>query len=78
MRQRILRTIMTFPTTTDAMAAERLFQKAGLEGRLIPVPGFIRAGCGLAWSAPAGMGQKLCEAAREHGTAYEECQEALL
>ena len=44
--------VITFPTTTSALEAERLLKKAKLQGRLIPVPVSISAGCGLAWCAP--------------------------
>lgn len=44
--------IITFPTTTAAMAADRFCTEQKLPGRLIPVPQEITAGCGLAWKAP--------------------------
>ena len=43
--------IITFHTTTDAMAMEAACKACGAEGRLIPVPRVISAGCGLAWCA---------------------------
>ena len=47
--------VITFYTTTDAMAMERLCKETGADGRLIPVPRAISAGCGLAWCAdPSG------------------------
>ena len=51
MREKKLRLIVTFPTTTSAMAFEKHCQGAGLPGRLIPVPTSITAGCGMAWMA---------------------------
>lgn len=44
--------VITFPTTTCAMEAERLCRLKELPGRLIPVPTRISAGCGMAWCAP--------------------------
>lgn len=41
--------MITFHTTTDAMAMEKACKQAGAPGRLIPVPREISAGCGLAW-----------------------------
>ena len=52
MRAKSLKLIVTFHTTTAAMAMERVCTAAGLPGRLIPVPREITAGCGMAWSAP--------------------------
>lgn len=43
--------VITFHTTTEAMAMERACKDAGADGRLIPVPKAITAGCGLAWCA---------------------------
>lgn len=43
--------VVTFPTTAAAMSCEDLCGKKGLPGRMIPVPGEISAGCGLAWKA---------------------------
>lgn len=41
--------VITFPTTTAAMAFESKAQAAGVPGRLIPVPREISASCGMAW-----------------------------
>lgn len=51
MREKKLRLIITFHTTTDSMAFEKYCQTNGLPGRLIPVPTSITAGCGMAWMA---------------------------
>lgn len=40
---------MTFQTTTEAMAFEEAAKEVGFNGRIIPVPRAITAGCGLAW-----------------------------
>ena len=52
MREKQERFVVTFATTTGAMAMERACRAANLPGRLIPVPQVLSAGCGLAWSAP--------------------------
>lgn len=51
MRKKELKLVITFHTTTDAMAMEKACKQAGAPGRLIPVPREISAGCGLAWCA---------------------------
>lgn len=53
MREKKKYTILTFRTTTDAMAMEKKCAECGIPGRLIPVPREITAGCGLAWRMPA-------------------------
>lgn len=52
MRPQENRLVVTFRTTTDALALEAAGKASGLAGRLIPVPRAITAGCGLAWSEP--------------------------
>ncbi len=51
MRKKELRLVITFHTTTDAMAMEKACKQQKAPGRLIPVPREISAGCGLAWCA---------------------------
>ena len=52
MREKKEAFIVTFRTTTGAMAMEQRCRASGLPGRLIPVPRAITAGCGLCWAAP--------------------------
>lgn len=52
MRERSEKCVVTFRTTSGAMAMEAACGAAGLPGRLIPVPRSITAGCGLCWAAP--------------------------
>lgn len=51
MREKRPALVITFPTTAAAMACEELCHAKGLPGRMIPVPGEVAAGCGLAWKA---------------------------
>ncbi len=51
MRKKELKLVVTFHTTADAMAMEKACKERQAEGRLIPVPREISAGCGLAWCA---------------------------
>ena len=41
--------VITYYTTTAAMAMEKICKEQGVDGRIIPVPGSISADCGLAW-----------------------------
>jgi hypothetical protein len=50
MRKKVLTLIVTFPSTTQAMRMEMKCKEYNAPGRIIPVPGEISAGCGLAWS----------------------------
>ena len=44
--------ILTFHTTSAAMAMELYCNEHDIPGRLIPVPRELSAGCGLAWRIP--------------------------
>ena len=58
--------VITFYTTTAAMAMERICKERGADGRLIPVPGSISAACGLAWCAKIESEDALLELMVEH------------
>lgn len=49
MRKKEMKLVVTFHTTADAMATERVCKKENFPGRLIPVPRELSAGCGLSW-----------------------------
>ena len=49
MREKTLKIVITFHTTSEAMACEKALHEGGIPGRLIPIPTSISAGCGLAW-----------------------------
>ena len=51
MREKKLQLIISFDSTTHAMAVEQYCLKNGIPGRLIPLPKEISAGCGLAWKS---------------------------
>lgn len=63
--------VVTFPTTAAAMACEQLCGEQGLPGRMIPVPGEISAGCGLAWKAAPQDCDVLASALDAAGVAVE-------
>ena len=52
MREKVLKLVVAFEETTNAIEAEQYFQEHEIEGSMIPLPGAISAGCGLAWAAP--------------------------
>ena len=50
MRDKKKAVILTFRTTTQAIAFETQCNNHSIPGRLIPIPKEIKAGCGLSWS----------------------------
>lgn len=71
MIKRTERLVITFHTTTAAMAMEHGCREDGLAGRLIPVPGTISAGCGLAWCAEPEHESVLRIFMAHHGIEYQ-------
>ena len=78
MREKTPRVVITFHTTAEAMATEKLCQSKALDGRLISAPRALSAYCGIAWSAPLALRQALQIALGESGIEYEGIYELLL
>ena len=70
--------VITFNTTTEAMAMEKTCKETGAEGRIIPVPRAISAGCGLAWCAKPESRAALEELMGQHGITPQGMQECLV
>lgn len=69
---------MTFHTTAEAMAAEKILKQYNIAGRLIPVPRQISSGCGLAWSAQPGESDRIKEIAEARELGFEAMGEYLI
>ena len=67
MRQKMPCFVVTFHTTAEAMATEKLCAARGLPGRLIPAPRSVSADCGIAWCAPAEAGEAIRSALEAAG-----------
>ena len=65
------RTVITFHTTAEAMAAERLLRELALPGKPTTVPRRLSSDCGLAWSAPAEAGGAAEDALRQRNSGYD-------
>ena len=77
MRKKELKLVVTFHTTADAMAMEKLCREQQVPGRLIPVPRAISAGCGLAWCAPTEERDHLTEVMSSGGIDLEALHECM-
>lgn len=73
MREKVDCFVVTFPTTTTALAWEDTAKENGISGRLIPIPQEITAGCGLAWKMPISEKETVQELLQTlvHDTTYE-------
>ena len=59
--------MITYYTTTAAMAMEKICKEQGVDGRIIPVPGSISADCGLASCAKNESEDAQLELMVQHG-----------
>ena len=78
MRKKELKLVVTFHTTADAMAMEKVCRELDVPGRLIPVPREISAGCGLAWCAPLTERERLVGVMAKRGIEQEDLHECML
>ena len=78
MRPKELRIVVTFETTTAAMAFESEAKKRQIGGRLIPVPRAISAGCGLSWCADLTDREQILDVMKDVGIEQEDVHECLV
>lgn len=78
MRKKELKLVVTFHTTADAMAMEKLCRDQNIPGRLIPVPRVLSAGCGLSWCAELSEKELVKKAVQLAGIEEEAIQECMV
>ena len=61
---------MVHDTTAGALALKACAPAYQLEGRLIPVPRTLSAGCGMAWCEPPGNKERLEQTLRQEAIEY--------
>lgn len=75
MRAKVPCVVVTFHTTAEAMATEKLCRQRGLEGKLFSAPRALTADCGIAWRSPAELREPLHTALQEAGIEYDSFHE---
>ncbi len=80
MRPKELQCVVTFRTTTEALAFEAAAKNVGLglSGRIIPLPKAIAAGCGLAWRENPESRLLLEKLLHEHHLGYDKIYELVI
>lgn len=78
MREKTLKPVVTFATTSDAMAMESAAREHGIPGRIVPVPSEIDSGCGLAWCADPDDKEALLAGLEKYAIAHEGFFEVML
>lgn len=78
MREKKKYKVITFHTTTEAMNMEKCCGEHQIPGRLIPVPGEIAAGCGLAWRMTVAEHAQYEQEMADMGMRFEAVTELLI
>ncbi len=68
MRKKEDSVLISFGTTAQAMAMEECCRRDGMPGRLIPIPSFVSAGCGVGWKASGSRGGESVKLYGQAGT----------
>ena len=70
--------VISFNKTIDAMAVEEYCLKNKINGRLIPLPKEISAGCGLAWKCEPGQADSMKKIFSDMGIEYDRISELII
>ena len=70
-----MKLVVTFHTTSDAMAMEKVCKERNV---LIPVPRAISAGCGLSWCADLTDREQILDVMKKVGIEQEDVHECLV
>lgn len=58
--------VVTFETEYDALQFANLCKQAKIEGRLMPIPRKLSAGCGISWRSEAFLEQTIQALIQQH------------
>lgn len=58
--------IITFETEYDALQFSNLCKQGKIEGRLLPIPRKLSAGCGISWRSETSLEPIIQELIRQH------------
>lgn len=70
--------VVTFYTATAAMAMEDICKSTATAGRIIPLPAFISADCGLGWCAETDSENQLKKLMEENGIVYQDIHRCMI
>lgn len=78
MREKTLKLVVTFQSTSAAIAMEKYCKETQTPGRLIPVPRAITSNCGMAWLAEIPNRDALEKVAQQYEIPVENWYELML
>lgn len=67
--------LVSFDSTTSAIAMEKVCKQNNIDGRIIPLPKMISAGCGIAWISPISIKDKICDVLKQNSIIFNEIYE---
>ena len=71
MLKKEVKLIVTFYTSSEAMATERVCREAGIDGKLISAPRNLTADCGISYATDVENQEKIEELLKEKKVEYE-------
>ena len=75
MLKKELKLIVTFYTSSEAMATEKCCKDAGIDGKLISAPRNLTADCGISYATDVGNKDKIEALLKEKKIEYEKMVE---
>lgn len=67
--------VITFPTTSHVLRAERLFQAKGITVQVIPVPRYISSDCAICIKISSTLREEAMKLLQAHNIAFENIHE---
>ena len=78
MREKTSKFVVTFYTTAEAMATEKLCKEMKIEGKLISAPRSISADCGIAFAADISLKEEIVKVIENKGIEYQDFHELMM
>lgn len=66
---------ITFYTSAEAMATKKLSERENINGRLVPVPRVLSAGCGISFETVPSLKDEILKLLEKEDIEWEECKE---
>lgn len=70
--------VVTYFTTAEAMATERICKAQGIDGKLVSAPRSVSADCGIAWRCAPENKDRTMAALDEAGIEVQGCHDLML
>lgn len=67
--------LVSFESTTDALAMEKYCKENNVQGRSIPLPKDISSGCGICWISPLKLKNTIYKIINDNKLNFEEIYE---